>query len=330
MWFGRGDATGVHRSGRWWRAGLAVLIVACVVVPLSAAVRPEVPAPAPARVAPAAPLAVRYAAHRANAAEAARVAQAAGASRRAAALRELAAPERHFLEFDARGPGATAEVLGDPRTAERIAILVPGSDTSIDTYARFRRGALALHAKLGPRVAVVAWLGYATPGTVSTEAVTPDRARTGAAELRAFLDRLRAYGVPGRTPIALLCHSYGSVVCARAAHGLGEPGPQPRVTDIVLYGSPGTGYDRVAELRTRARVWAGRATHDWIADVPHARAQLLGVTVGFGPDPMSAAFGAHRFDAGDGSHSDYLEPGSTALDNLARIARGQTPEVPHA
>ncbi|MDI3420334.1 alpha/beta hydrolase [Streptomyces luteolus] len=325
MRFGRGR--GLLRRGR--RAVLALLITACVVLPLSGAVRPGVPAPPPARVAADAPLAERFAAHRANAAEAARLAHAAGAERRATALRELAAPDRHFLEFDARGPGRTAEVLGDLRSADRVAILVPGSDTGIDTYARFRRGALALHERLGPRVAVIAWLGYATPGTVSPEAITPGRADTGAAELRSFLDRLRAYGAPAGTPVALLCHSYGSVVCARAADGLGTPASGTRVTDIVLYGSPGTGFDRAAELRTRARVWAGRGAHDWIAEVPHARLELFGTTVGFGPDPVTEAFGARRFDAGDGGHSDYLEPGSTALDNLARIAVGQTPEVPH-
>ncbi|MFM9373486.1 alpha/beta hydrolase [Streptomyces sp. Da 82-17] len=315
------------RSGRWWRAWLAALLTACVVVPLSGAVRPGIPAPAPARIEAKTPLPVRYAAHRANAAEAARTARAAGAERRAAALRALSG--HAFLEFDARGPGRTAEVLGDLRTADRVAILVPGSDTGIDTYARFRRGALALRDELGPGAAVIAWLGYETPGTVSPEALTSDRAHTGAARLRAFLDRLSAYGLRARTPVTLLCHSYGSVVCARAAHGLGPHGT-PAVTDIALYGSPGTGFARAAELRTRARVWAGRAAHDWIGDVPHARVQLPGTTVGFGPDPVSAAFGARRFAAGDGDHSGYLKPGSTALASLARIVRGQHPEVPHA
>ncbi|NBE54740.1 alpha/beta hydrolase, partial [Streptomyces boluensis] len=311
----------------WWRAGLAALVAGSVVVPLSGAVRPGVPAPPPARVADDVPLAARYAAHRANAAEAARTAEAAGAGRRAAALRELAAPGRDFLEFDAHGAGTTAEVLGDPRTATRVAVLVPGSDTGIDTYARFLRGARALRERAPADLAVIAWLGYPTPGTVSTDALTPDLARTGAAELRAFLGRLTTYGFAARTPVALLCHSYGSVVCAQAAHGLGPRGG-PRVTDIALYGSPGTGFDRAAELRTRARVWAGRGARDWIAEVPHVRAELPGTTVGFGADPVTAAFGARRFDAGDGGHSDYLEPGSAALDNLARIACGRTPEVP--
>ncbi|MDI3384660.1 cytochrome P450 [Streptomyces sp. B-S-A8] len=296
-----------------------------MVVPLSGAVRPGVPAPAPARVAAEAPLAERYAAHRANAEEAARLAHAAGAERRARAVRELAAPDRHFLEFDARGPGRTAEVLGDLHTADRVAILVPGSDTGIDTYPRFLRGALALHERLGPRVAVIAWLGYATPGTVSPAALTPGRADTAAAELRSFLHRLTTYGVPARTPVALLCHSYGSVVCARAAHGLGTPTAGTRVTDIVLYGSPGTGFDHAAELRTRARVWAGRGAHDWIAEVPHVRVELFGTTLGFGPDPVTAAFGARRFDAGDGGHPDQLAalrsgdiPLSTAVEELLR------------
>ncbi|MGW8388888.1 alpha/beta hydrolase [Streptomyces albidoflavus] len=52
---------------------------------------------------------------------------------------------------------------------DRVAVLVPGADTGLDTHARFRRAARALHLKLratapaGTRTAVVAWLGYATP-----------------------------------------------------------------------------------------------------------------------------------------------------------------------
>ncbi|MFC7305744.1 alpha/beta hydrolase [Streptomyces monticola] len=87
--------------------------------------------------------------------------------------------------------------------------MVPGSDTGFDTYERFRRGALALHERLGPRVAVIAWLGYRTPGTVSPEALTPGRADDGAGELTSFVRGLgRASGRPGPRPVSLLCHSY--------------------------------------------------------------------------------------------------------------------------
>jgi hypothetical protein len=116
--------------------------------------------------------------------------------------------------------------------------------------------------------------------------------------------------------VALLCHSYGSVVCGLAA-------PHLPVTDIAVYGSPGMDAGSVASLHTTARVWAGREAGDWIRYVPHDR--LLGV--GFGTDPMSPSFGARRFGCGGAGHSSYLQPGSESLRNLAYIALGQPGKV---
>ncbi|MFE5816276.1 alpha/beta hydrolase [Streptomyces sp. NPDC056479] len=318
-----------HRGHRWRRALLAVLITGAVVVPLSGAARPEIPAPAPAALAPvtAATLDETYEANRANAAEASRMAAAHGNRERAAADRAMADPSRRFLTYDGRGPGLASEVFGDLAHADRIAVLVPGSDTSIDTYDRFRDTARALYERLtreapqGTGTAVVAWLGYETPGTVSTTVTTTGRAEAAAPKLREFIRQLRA--VTGREAhLSLLCHSYGSVVCGRAASRLD-------VDDIALVGSPGTGAGTAAALHTRARVWAARGADDWVAEVPHVRLDLLGATVGFGTDPISPAFGARVFAAGDGGHSDYFKPGSTSLANLTRIVLGETSEVTH-
>ncbi|MGW1956175.1 alpha/beta hydrolase [Streptomyces sp. NPDC001920] len=327
-----------HRTGRWRRLLLASLITGALVVPLSGAARPEIPAPAPAALAPvtAVTLDEAYAANRANAAEAARMAAAHGDRERAAADRAMADPSRRFLSFDGRGAGLATEVFGDLADADRIAVLVPGSDTSIDTYGRFRSAARALHERLvqeaprGTRVAVVAWLGYETPGTVSTTVTTAGRAEEAAPKLRAFVRQLRALpdggpkGRAGTRPhsprMSLLCHSYGSVVCAGAAAHLD-------VDDIALIGSPGTGADTAADLHTTARVWAARGSDDWVAQVPHIRMDLLGTTVGFGTDPMSPSFGARVFAAGEGGHSDYFRPGSASLANLTRIVLGETAEV---
>ncbi|MGW5612656.1 alpha/beta hydrolase [Streptomyces sp. NPDC003877] len=324
----RGDGARRSRAGRWRRAVLAALVTGAVVFPLSAAVRPEIPAPPPAVLAPlaASTLDAAYAANRANAAEAARTAAAHHHRDRAAADRRLASEKRQLLAFDGRGPGRVTEVLGDLARAGRVAVLVPGSDTSIDTYGRFHAAAAALYGQLtrqapGTRTAVVAWLGYETPGTVSTAVTTTGRADRAAPRLRGLVAGLRA--VTGRGPrIALLCHSYGSVVCARAAAGLA-------VDDIALVGSPGTGAGTAAGLRTRARVWAARGAADWVENVPHVSAGLFGTTVGFGTDPVSPGFGARVFSAGDGGHSDYFRPGSTSLTNLARIVLGETKAVTH-
>ncbi|MER7720075.1 alpha/beta hydrolase [Streptomyces flaveolus] len=134
-----------------------------------------------------------YAAHRANAAEAARTADAHGDRHRAAADRALADPSRQLLAFDGRGAGLATEVFGDLAHAGRVAVLVPGSDTGLDTYGRFRAAALALHRQLlaqapdGTGTAVVAWLGYRTPGTVSTTVATTGRADEAAPKLRGLI-----------------------------------------------------------------------------------------------------------------------------------------------
>ncbi|SNX62796.1 alpha/beta hydrolase family protein [Streptomyces sp. TLI_55] len=317
-----------RRTRNWRRATLATLITAAVVLPLSAAARPEIPAPAPATLPPltTSTLDTAYAANRANAAEASRMAAAHGDTHRAAADRSLTTPTHHLLHFDGRGEGKVTEVLGDLTHADHIAVLVPGSDTSLDTYARFRAEATALHHELNrttPRTAVIAWLGYQTPDTISTTVTTTGRADRAAPQLRQFIRQLRGIADQDDTTVSLLCHSYGSVVCARAATDLDA-------TDLVLLGSPGTGADTAAALHTRARVWAARGTDDWVADVPHIKTDLFGTTVGFGTDPMSPSFGANRFAAGDGGHSDYFAPGSVSLANLARIVLGKTSEVTRA
>ncbi|MGY5116879.1 alpha/beta hydrolase [Streptomyces sp. 900105755] len=331
----------VRRRGRLCRTALAALLAAAVVLPLSAAARPTIPAPPPAllpaRLTPAT-LATAYEANRQNAAEAARMAAAGGDFSRAAADRALASPSRHLLHLDARGTGQVTEVFGDLAHATRIAVLVPGSDTTLDTYARFHTAAESLYRRLTherrthdrerrrTRVAVVAWLGYRTPATISATVLTPGRAAQAAPHLRDFLRELRTLTTPGPASVALLCHSYGTVVCARAAPALTGLG----VTDIALVGSPGTGAGSAAALHTSARVWAARGAADWIAEVPHLRADLFGTTVGFGTDPVSPSFGARVFAAGPGGHSDYFTPGSASLANLARIVLGETTEVTRA
>ncbi|MFE9928211.1 alpha/beta hydrolase [Streptomyces sp. NPDC005533] len=321
---GTGGAGGVGGGGRRRRTLLAALVAVAVAFPISAAASAEAPAPAPVTFAEDAAPQVRYAANRANLAEAARMAQEGDRTGRAARLRTMeAAGAAQFLAFDGRGKGRAVEVFGELETTDRVAVLVPGSDTTLDTYERFRAGAIALQERLQaghPHSAVVAWLGYDTPGTVSTTVLTAARADVAATELAPFLDRLGAMAAPGAR-LSLLCHSYGSVVCARTTTG-------PAVSDVALFGSPGTGASAARDLPTGARVWAGRGSGDWVADVPHVRLGGLG----FGTDPVDPAFGARAFTTGGAGHSDYLKPGTESLESLAAIVVGTTPasEAGHA
>jgi hypothetical protein len=276
------------------------------------------PQPFPALTAQA--LAARYASDSRMIAQAARTASRSGNQGLARSLDAMRG--EHFIDFNPAGQGLAVEVIGNLARARRVAVLVPGSDTSLATFdsrgAASPQGSAAALAKQvreldpGVNLAVIAWLGYATPATISPEIMTSSDAAQGADALRPFVDDLARQG----RQVALICHSYGSVVCGLAA-------PHLPVTDIAVVGSPGMDASSVAALHTTARVWAGRGAGDWIRHVPHV--QFLGL--GFGADPMASAFGARIFATGSGGHSGYFKLGGVALGDLAYIALGDPGRV---
>jgi len=234
-------------------------------------------------------------------------------------------PAGRLLAYDPRGDGRVVLVLGDLASARRVAVVVPGSGwrlaqllgsaprTGADPIA----AAVALRGQLlrlapAARVAVVVWLGYDTPEGIDRQAVRSERAAAGARALVRFLDAL-----PARARVSLLCHSYGAVVCGRAA-GDG------RVGDLVALAAPGMDVASVAGLRTSARVWAARIPDDPIRFVPHLRIGGFG----HGADPVAPGFGTRVFRTGDAAgHDGYYTPGAESLGNLARIVLQRTSEV---
>ena len=304
------------------RAAALAVAAAAAGLTLTAAVNPQ-PPPAPRFWGPAPPGGGGAAPPPPGGGRAARAASAAARSGNPALAGTLAAlSHQHLLGFDPNGPGEAVEVLGNLATARRVVFLVPGSDTSLATFASRgsaspQGGARALAAQArrldpGAGLAVIAWLGYRTPSLLSPAVLTSGNAGQGAQALRPLVISLAGHG----DQVALLCHSYGSVVCGLAA-------PQLPVTDIAVFGSPGMDAASVRSLHTTARVWAGRDAGDWIRDVPHVR--LLGI--GFGADPTAPSFGARRFGCDDDGHSGYLQPGSVSLRNLAYIALGEPAKV---
>lgn len=258
-----------------------------------------------------APVALRYAANRRQ-------------------MRRAGAPYRdwtgRYLLFDPRGDGRVARVYGDLAAADRIAVLVPGVDDRLENFTRglgdkrYRSPAVqagnlyraAVAANPGTRIAVIAWLGYATPHGVGRDAAREELARSGAVALRRFVAGLTA--VRPHATLSILGHSYGSVVAGLAARYL------PRqVRDIAVFGSPGMGVNRAADLGTSARIWAAQAPTDWIGWVPGVR--VLGL--GHGTKPADASFGARAFStAGVIDHDHYLAPGTGSLAALAAIVAG--------
>lgn len=195
-------------------------------------------------------------------------------------------------------------VYGDLAHARHVAVVVPGSDVDGDRFdTTVGRMARALHAEVGrDDVAVVAWLGYRTPSGLGVDAASGRLARAGAASLSRYVS-----GLPGR--VHLMCHSYGSVVCALSG---------VRVDDMVFLGSPGVRVRTAAELG--GRVWAARGAEDWTRWVPKIRFADLG----HGTDPTDPSFGAKVFDTGDARrHDEYFKPGTASLRALGRIAVGE-------
>jgi hypothetical protein len=296
-------------------ASAVVLATTAAVLPASPVDRPQ---PLPAFTTQA--LAARYATDSRMIAQAARAASRAGNAALATALDGMRGHD--FIDFNPRGQGLAVEVIGNLATAKQVVILVPGSDTSLTTFdsrgtASPQGGALALAAEArrldpGNHLAVIAWLGYNTPSTLSPGVLTSGDAGQGASALRPFVDALARHGYQ----VSLICHSYGSVVCGLAA-------PDLPVTDIAVVGSPGMDASSVGAMDASARVWAGRGASDWIQYVPHI--SFLGL--GFGQDPTDPGFGARIFAAGSGGHSSYFKPGGIALRNLAYIALGDQAEV---
>jgi len=224
-----------------------------------------------------------------------------------------AAQGRHFLFFDPDGDGKTAEVFGDLNRASRIAILVPGVDSTLADFDR-GLGGVARRApgvqgrtvyqqlsKRDPDVAVISWLGYDPPEGLGLAAATEGRARSGAKHLITFVrDVLRQR--PGAT-VTLIGHSYGSIVVGLAARGL------PEVRDVITLGAPGIGAAHAADLGG-AHVWSALAPQDWIRRIPQV--QVLGL--GLGRRPSSPAFGATELPTGGvAGHDYYLVEGSATL-----------------
>ncbi|BBX72246.1 alpha/beta hydrolase family protein [Mycobacterium shinjukuense] len=143
--------------------------------------------------------------------------------------------------------------VGDVDNAERVGVTVGGLNTrvssSVETMVREagiqRAKATELRGRAGlpnpEAVASIAWLGYDAPDSLKD--VTHDwLARDAAGPLNHFYKGLAATTNVSDQHITAFGHSYGSLVTSLALQQ-GAP-----VSDVVLYGSPGTELTNVSQL----------------------------------------------------------------------------------
>ncbi|MEV7024856.1 alpha/beta hydrolase [Kitasatospora sp. NPDC093558] len=258
---------------------------------------------------------------------------------RANDVEHLLAPDRQVLAFDPRGRGLVTEVWGDLADAERVSVLVPGSDADLGHFdqaadplrspAGMARALYAEEHRQAPktRTAVIAWTGYVTPSGLGPDAVTSRLADIGAPRLQRLLAGLKETTRPDAPP-SLLCHSYGSVVCGDAAPEIPRAAVSPSdtsgVTDMMVFGSPGMGVQSTGELGTGVHVWATRNPSDWIGNVPYLEVGGLG----HGADPTSSGFGAEEISSARAAgHNGYFAEGTDSLHNFAAISLGHYQDV---
>jgi uncharacterized protein YukE len=267
---------------------------------------------------------------------------------------ELTPADVKLVLFDPKGDGRAAVAIGEVAAARHVAVVVPGMGNRLDNFGGPLADTTNLYAAMRdlrpdrPKrdFAAIAWLGYDTPEGIdetiadlkadqldihrAAEVFRDENADHGAPQLAQFVDGIRAIGeVPGAQHVTVTAHSYGTLVTAKASRlGLAAD-------ELALVGSVGVDAQHVTELGTDpGHVWVGRTQDDYVQG-------LFVTTKPHGPDPSLPAFGAQPIPVGDRFpdqdprsyenaqhlHSDYYEPQTRGLDNLARIAVGEPPEA---
>jgi pimeloyl-ACP methyl ester carboxylesterase len=221
--------------------------------------------------------------------------------------------EPTILYLDPTGDGRIIEVYGDLGTATKVAVVVPGIESTLANEARgLRQSAKHLYDEArsmgDDHVAVIAWLGYDTPDLLGAPF---DAGASGAArDLAAFV---RSLGLDTSVTTTVVAHSYGSLVTGVALRDFGLD-----VDRVVVLGSPGMDVSRASELHLGATdLYALRAPFDVVSWSEH-----------FGRDPSDPRFGATRLATGTGDHapsghSSYFDSGTVSLHNIAAVVAGR-------
>lgn len=171
------------------------------------------------------------------------------------------------------GKELAAVAVGDVDAADRVGVTVGGLTTRVSsslaemlTEAEAQRSkAIELRGRARvanpDAVAAIVWLGYDAPDGLKS--VSHDwRARAGAAPLNSFYRGLAATTHSADQHITAFGHSYGALTISLALQH-GAP-----VSDVVLYGSPGTELTNAAQLGVQpGHAYYLIGVHDRVADV---------------------------------------------------------------
>ncbi|MCV7122156.1 hypothetical protein H7H53_03155, partial [Mycobacterium lacus] len=215
--------------------------------------------------------------------------------------------------------------VGDVDNAERVGVTVGGLNTRVSSSvgdmvreAQAQRGkAVELRGRAevaNPEaVASIAWLGYDAPDSLKD--VTHDwLARDAAGPLNSFYKGLAATANAPDQHITAFGHSYGSLVTSLALQQ-GAP-----VSDVVLYGSPGTELTNVTQLGVQpGHAYYMIGVNDHVSDIiPDFGAfgaapqdvpgmTQLSVNTGVAPGPLLGDGLLHERAYG---HSEYARDGN--------------------
>lgn len=251
-------------------------------------------------------------------------------------------PDRSLLVLDTSGPWQirAAVATGDVDTADHVATFVPGMGTNpadkLDEYAnnvQRLKDKMEYYAQ-NDTSATIAWLGYDAPPGLGkrywTDVLDTEKAEDGAVRLNSFTEGINASRAAsgGTGPHqTLLGHSYGSTTVGfAAAHArVGV------ISSASLFGSPGSGVHDIHEYNLPPG-------HVYVSAVDsHDAVQGIGTDEDFGVDPLDLDGVIHI--SGDvpepdgygwmlnpvGRHGTYMDEGSGALEDMARIAAGVYP-----
>ncbi len=235
--------------------------------------------------------------------------------------------------IDDRGHAAVS--IGDPDTASRTAIFIPGTGQDMTTIGNnnrrswdmFRAALDADPSLSASDVSVTTWVGYDRPMAL-TEAAWPTRARAGGAALDSFLDGMHASHSGPAAVDTVIGHSYGSTLVGAAATG----GHHLAADNVIAVGSPGMLSRHAGDLLldSAARVYSMAAENDPISLVS---------SLTLGADPNTVEYGATRLVTNPGSalpysagllpgvsaHSSYWDRGNPGLVNMGAIIAGRSP-----